>query len=280
MGLQGRQEFCEFVHREIDPLGKLHERERIPRFGRAGAGLGNRSMEFRQQSSGHLTVLDGFRDAVEDLRTLPAQPQLHLERGLLLGLIGKPCPQGACAVGLAYGLTMDPVTFGGFFGSATFRDLASSGASTPNAGLVDPAGVGTVGAEQTDTSVRGRRGSDTRAFVFTNPDALRPGETTEHVTRESRHQNRVRPAEDTDREDEMVSAREPATLGLFRRFRVHSKGLSRPPNSSPNARELLSLLPYRPLGRHRLLAQMVGNLGQLPLVRLNRRNILGLANQI
>ena len=100
----------------------------------------------------------------DEHKTTPAQGSI--------GLIGKPCPQGQCSVGLAYGLTMDPVTFGGFFQSATFKDLASTGSSAPNAALVDAGGSGTVGAQQTDTSVRGRRDSDTRAFVFTNPDAL------------------------------------------------------------------------------------------------------------
>jgi hypothetical protein len=68
---------------------------------------------------------------------------------------------------------MDPVTFEvRFHSDPTFEDLASTGASLPNAALVGPTGSGEVGAQQTDSSVRGRRDSDTRAFVLTNPDAV------------------------------------------------------------------------------------------------------------
>ena len=91
----------------------------------------------------------------------------------IIALIGKPCPQADCSVGLAYGLTMDPVTFEvRFHSDPTFEDLASTGASAPNAAFVDATGLGVIGAEQTDSSVRGRRDSDTRAFVLTNPDEL------------------------------------------------------------------------------------------------------------
>ncbi len=88
-------------------------------------------------------------------------------------LIGDPCPGGDCTVGLAYGLTMNPVTFHVHFASdPTFRDLASTGSSVPNAAVIDPTGTGQVGAKETASSVRGRRDSDTSAFVLTNPDQL------------------------------------------------------------------------------------------------------------
>jgi hypothetical protein len=90
----------------------------------------------------------------------------------VIGLIGKPCPETGCSVGLTYGLSLNPVTFDSFFSSATFRDLTSTGASAPDAGFIDPAGLGIVGAQQTDSSVRGRRDDDTRAFVLTNPSEL------------------------------------------------------------------------------------------------------------
>jgi hypothetical protein len=68
---------------------------------------------------------------------------------------------------------MDPVTFDvRFHSDPTFKDLAARGGSAPNAALVDSTGMGAGRAQQTDSSVRGRRDSDTRAFVFTNPDAL------------------------------------------------------------------------------------------------------------
>ena len=68
---------------------------------------------------------------------------------------------------------MDPVTFEvRFHSDPTFEDLTSTGASAANAALVGPAGFGVVGAEETDSSVRGRRDDDTRAFVLTNPSEL------------------------------------------------------------------------------------------------------------
>ncbi len=54
------------VHEEMDPLGQLHEREGTPRFGRLCADLGHLGVEVRQEIGGHLAVLDGFRDAVEE----------------------------------------------------------------------------------------------------------------------------------------------------------------------------------------------------------------------
>ncbi|HSP97559.1 MAG TPA: hypothetical protein VL049_09995, partial [Candidatus Dormibacteraeota bacterium] len=91
----------------------------------------------------------------------------------VIGLIGRPCPDEQCSVGLAYGFTMDPVTFEvRFHSDPTFEDLTSTGASATNAARVDPAGFGVVDAEETDSSVRGRRDDDTRAFVLTNPSEL------------------------------------------------------------------------------------------------------------
>jgi hypothetical protein len=83
-------------------------------------------------------------------------------------MIGKPCPETECSVGLAYGFSLDPVTFDSFFSSTTFRDLTSTGASAPDAGFLDPAGLGTVGAQQTDSSVRGRRDDDTQSHGSPN----------------------------------------------------------------------------------------------------------------
>jgi hypothetical protein len=91
----------------------------------------------------------------------------------VIGLLGRPCPGSDCTVGLSYGLTLDPITFEvRFHSDPTFEDLASTGASVANAAFVGPTGEGEVGAEQTDSSVRGRRDDDTRAFVMTNPDTL------------------------------------------------------------------------------------------------------------
>jgi hypothetical protein len=91
----------------------------------------------------------------------------------VIGVIGKPCPHAECSVGLSYSLAMDPVTFEvRFHSDPKFEDLASTGTSFPNAAFVGANGVGEVGAQQTDSSVRGRRDDDTRAFVMTNPNEL------------------------------------------------------------------------------------------------------------
>ncbi len=119
---------------------------------------------FGQQSECHVTG-PATIEVGDEHKTTQAQGTI--------GVIGKPCPQAECSVGLSYGLTMDPVTFEvRFHSDPTFEDLASTGASLPNAALLGSTGAGEVGEQQTDSSVRGRRDSDTRAFVLTNPDAL------------------------------------------------------------------------------------------------------------
>ena len=119
---------------------------------------------FGQQSECHVEG-PATIEVGDEHKTTPAQG--------IIGFAGKPCPQAQCSVGLSYGLTMDPVTFEvRFHSDPTFEDLASSGASLGNAAILDPTGAGEIGAEQTDSSVRGRRDSDTRAFVMTNPQPL------------------------------------------------------------------------------------------------------------
>lgn len=86
---------------------------------------------------------------------------------------GRPCPGGQCNVGLAYALDLDPITFQVRFASdPKFEDLASSGASTPAAAKIGSTGFGTVGAMQTESSVRGRRNSNSKAFLMPNPSDL------------------------------------------------------------------------------------------------------------
>jgi hypothetical protein len=119
---------------------------------------------YGQQSECHVEGPATF-DVGDEHKTTQAQG--------VIGLFGEPCPQGECTVGLSYGLTMDPVTFEvRFHSDPTFKDLASTGATLPHAALLDATGSGQIGAQQTDSSVRGRRDSDTRAYVLTNPDAL------------------------------------------------------------------------------------------------------------
>jgi hypothetical protein len=119
---------------------------------------------YGQQSECHVEGPATF-EVGDEHKTTPAHG--------VIGLFGEPCPQGQCSVGLSYGLTMDPVTFEvRFHSDPVFKDLAATGASVADAAQVDATGSGQVGAQQTDSSVRGRRNSDTRAYVMTNPEAL------------------------------------------------------------------------------------------------------------
>jgi hypothetical protein len=86
---------------------------------------------------------------------------------------GRPCPGGQCNVGLAYALDLDPITFQvRFAADPKFEDLASTGASTLAAAKIGSTGFGTVGAMQTESSVRGRRKTNTKAFLLPNPSEL------------------------------------------------------------------------------------------------------------
>jgi hypothetical protein len=91
----------------------------------------------------------------------------------VVGFIGEPCPGEQCMVGLTYDLELDPITFEVRFASdPTFEDLTSSGGSNAAAAVVGPSGFGTLSAQSTDTSLRGRRDADTRAYELTNPDPI------------------------------------------------------------------------------------------------------------
>jgi hypothetical protein len=65
---QGRQEVCEFVLGDVDPLGEVYEDQGVLRLGRAGANLGNRGVEIGQQGGRDLVAFDRLCDAVEELR--------------------------------------------------------------------------------------------------------------------------------------------------------------------------------------------------------------------
>jgi len=88
---------------------------------------------------------------------------------------GEPCPGAQCALGVAYKLDLDPITFSVRFATdPVFADLATSGASALAAAVVGPAGIGQVDAQNTESSVRGRRqgSSNTKAYSLSNPDAI------------------------------------------------------------------------------------------------------------
>jgi hypothetical protein len=64
--VQGRQDLREVVHGQIDSFREFHERERVPRVRRLGAGLGKCFVEVRQQFGRDLPAFDGFRDAPQE----------------------------------------------------------------------------------------------------------------------------------------------------------------------------------------------------------------------
>jgi len=78
--LQSRQEFREFVHREVHPLGEVHEGQGVSCVGRPSADLGDGGVEFRQQIGGDFRAFDGFRDT-------PQQPDLEGLRRIRHGRI-------------------------------------------------------------------------------------------------------------------------------------------------------------------------------------------------
>ncbi|MBX3027834.1 hypothetical protein KF840_23310 [bacterium] len=88
-------------------------------------------------------------------------------------LTGRPCPGAQCALGLAYNLSLDKITFAvRFHADPVFEDLASSGNSTPGAAVIGASGLGTVAPNQAQSSLRGRRSSTTRAYVLPNPNDI------------------------------------------------------------------------------------------------------------
>ncbi len=86
---------------------------------------------------------------------------------------GDPCPGQPCAVGMEYRLDMDPVTFGNFFHSETFSDLAGLGENVAgNEAMLSSAGDGMFVQHTLAASAQGRRGSDVRGLVTTNDDVV------------------------------------------------------------------------------------------------------------
>ncbi|MEO8605582.1 MAG: hypothetical protein ABI629_23640 [bacterium] len=73
-------------------------------------------------------------------------------------------------VGVAYQLGLDPITFEvRFAADPVFEDLTSSGASMARAATVGTSGIGALAAASTESSLRGRRDSNTKAYVTNNP---------------------------------------------------------------------------------------------------------------
>ncbi|MEW5853238.1 MAG: hypothetical protein AB2A00_30940 [Myxococcota bacterium] len=89
---------------------------------------------------------------------------------------GQPCPGASCSVGLRYDLDVGPVTYSRWYGSRTFEDMAGLGAShSGEEALINGAGDGVFAAGATDNTLRGRSGSDVRAFAGSNTGAFNVG---------------------------------------------------------------------------------------------------------
>jgi len=82
---------------QIDPLGEFHERQGTPRFGRAGADLGQRRAQFRQEIGGHLITFDVFGDATEE----PGLEGVGRIRHTRRHAIGCRAVAGSCSVSVS-----------------------------------------------------------------------------------------------------------------------------------------------------------------------------------
>lgn len=72
--------------------------------------------------------------------------------------LGAPCPGAACALGMAYQLSVDePFAFSGFCAGTEISDVRAVGSAGAEAVVLDAAGVGQIAAGQTLTSARGTR---------------------------------------------------------------------------------------------------------------------------
>lgn len=91
----------------------------------------------------------------------------------IVQFVGDPCPGKSCAVGMQYKLDIDPVTFGNFFHSETFRDLGGVGETRSGSeAMLLPGGDGSFARDATTVSARGRRGSQLRGLATSNDDPV------------------------------------------------------------------------------------------------------------
>ncbi len=122
------------------------------------------------------SALYGHRSACEVSGTATISADDESETTSANGRIefeGGPCPGGSCSVGMKYRLALGDVTFESLFSSATFRDLAAVGETVPGQeGLLADTGLGSFGPLSTQTTARGRRGSESRGYLGTNDDSV------------------------------------------------------------------------------------------------------------
>lgn len=119
---------------------------------------------FGQQSLCEVSGTASFANDDES-KTTPAQGQLVFS--------GRPCPGGACAVGMSVALDAEPITFSSLFGSATFRNLTGVGESLAGGeALLDSSGAGAFSPGSLSSAGRGTRGSTGLALIGKNGDPL------------------------------------------------------------------------------------------------------------
>jgi hypothetical protein len=93
-------------------------------------------------------------------------------------LLGTPCPEASCALGMTYQLDVAPFGFSGFCTGTEITDLRTQGAAGSAAVALNASGLGTIAPGQTHTSARGTRtdsgciGGETlqMSFVGTNTE--------------------------------------------------------------------------------------------------------------
>jgi hypothetical protein len=91
-------------------------------------------------------------------------------------IFGGPCPGQSCPVGLSFSLDAEDVTYGNFFRSATFTDLAAVGNSLEGGeALLSATGEAVFAPGTTAATASGRRGSEQGAFEATNSELLHLG---------------------------------------------------------------------------------------------------------
>jgi hypothetical protein len=91
----------------------------------------------------------------------------------IIEFVGDPCYGESCGVGMEYRLDLGSVTFGNFFHSETFDNLAGIGESLLGSeAIVSPSGDGSFAPAATAASAQGSRGSDLQGLTTANDDVI------------------------------------------------------------------------------------------------------------
>jgi len=91
----------------------------------------------------------------------------------IVQFLGPPCPGQSCAVSMETRLDIGDVTFGNFFHSETFHDLAGLGETMAgHEAMLSDMGDGTFASDAGNFSAQGSRGSTHKALATTNDDPI------------------------------------------------------------------------------------------------------------